>query len=601
MENPNELSLSLKSLAQNPGVYQFFDKNGEILYVGKAKNLKKRVSSYFAKEQLGKTKALVSKIVSLKTIVVETEFDALLLENNLIKTLQPRYNIQLKDDKTYPFICIKNERFPRIFLTRKTPRDGSKYFGPYANVKMAKGLLELIGEIYPLRNCNFDLSEKNIQNAKYKCCLEYHLKNCLGPCENLQNLEDYNQNVEAISGLLKGNYSQSLEILQEKMLRFSSNLQFEQAQSLKEKIELLKTHKAKSTIVNPSISNVDVLTLVFDDDLIYYNYLVVANGSVVQSYSSELKNKIEEPKEEILLSVLVEMRNKFNSTSSEIFLPFEVDYKIPGLALVCPKIGDKKALVDFSIRNAKFYRQDQLKQIKIVDPDRHTNRIMAEMKTLLHLSAEPRHIEGFDNSNLQGTNPVGACVVFKDGKPSKNEYRIFNIKTVEGPNDFASMEEVIYRRYKRMLEENSPLPELIVIDGGKGQLSSAVKSLEALGLRGKIAILGIAKRLEEIYFPDDPIPLYLDKKSETLKVIQHIRNESHRYGISKHRAKRSKDSLKSELDHLSGIGPVSKKKLLDKFKSIKGIRNASEKELADVLGQSKAKALHLLLQEKNKN
>lgn len=589
-----DLVLSLSTLAHQPGVYQFYDKNQDLLYVGKAKNLKKRVNSYFTKKQTGKTQVLVRKIHSLETIIVNTEFDALLLENNLIKKHQPRYNIQLKDDKTYPWICIKNERFPRIFLTRNRIKDGSAYFGPYANVKMANTLLDLIKEIYPLRSCKYNLSEANIESNKFKTCLEYHIQNCLGPCEALQTEEEYNQNIVLAKKIVKGKFSENLNFLRTEMQQFAAETKFEQAQKFKEKIELLEKYQVKSTVVNPNINNVDVFTLLNNEqNTIYYNFLKISNGSIIQSYTSDLKKKLEESDEQIMQNIIVDIREKFQSTSKEIYLAFPVNIDIPGITLTVPKIGDKKAIVDLSLRNVKYYRIDQLKKIKITDPEKHTERIMQEMKTLLHLSEAPTHIEGFDNSNLQGTHPVSACVVFKNGKPSKRDYRHFNIKTVEGPDDFASMEEVVYRRYKRLLEEKQALPQLIIIDGGKGQLSSAVKSLERLNLRGKIAILGIAKRLEEIFFPDDPIPLYLDKRSETLRIIQQIRNESHRFGISHHRKRRSKTHIQSELDSIKGIGPSTKTVLLSHFKSVKRIKEASQKEIEKEIGTHKGQLLWL--------
>lgn len=586
------LKLILQTLPDNPGVYQYYDKNGKILYVGKAKNLKKRVSSYFNKiHDAGKTRVMVSKIAEIQTIIVETEFDALLLENNLIKKYLPKYNVLLKDDKTYPWICIKNEPFPRIFKTRKVIRDGSEYFGPYASVGILQALLGLIREIYPLRTCNYDLSPKNIESGKYKVCLEYHIGNCLGPCEGFQSQENYDANIESIRNIIKGNYNDAIRFMTRLMNEYAEKLDFETAQSIKEKIDLVKNYQVKSTVVNPAIKNVDVFTIISDESAAYVNFLRVNNGAIIQSHTLELKKKLDESDDELLESAIVEILNRFGNHSREIYLPFDLDLEIPNVKISVPQIGDKKRLLDLSERNAKYFRLEQLKQMKIIDPDRHTKRIMAQMQKDLRMPAEPRHIEGFDNSNIQGTNPVSACVVFKDGKPSKKDYRIFNVKTVEGPDDFATMEEVIYRRYKRVLEEEGELPQLILIDGGKGQLSSALKSIDKLGLRGKITIIGIAKRLEEIFFPGDSIPLYLDKSSETLKVLQHIRNESHRFGITKHRARRSKNSFNSELEGIPGIGERTIQDLLNKFKSVKRIKSASKEELAEIVGDSRAEKI----------
>ncbi len=588
----DNIALILKTLPEKPGVYQHIDKNGKIIYIGKAKNLKKRVSSYFQKtHDRFKTVKLVKNIADIKTIVVETEYDALLLENSLIKKYKPKYNVMLKDDKTYPWICIKNERFPRIIYTRNLVKDGSEYFGPYANARIAKILLDLFREIYTFRTCNYDLSENKIESGKYKVCLEYHLGNCMGPCEGLQDEAEYMEMVENARQILKGNFKEANGYLLEKMNELAENLEFEKAQVIKEKLDLLRNYQAKSTVVNAAITNVDVYSIISDESYAYVNFFNLNNGAIVRSHTTEIKKKLDETDEEILETAIIDLRERFSSNAKEIYVPFEIDLEIPNVKITVPKIGDKKRIVDLSERNAKYFRLEKLKQTKIVDPDRHTNRIMAQMKADLHLPKEPRHIEGFDNSNIQGTNPVAACVVFKDGKPSKKDYRKFNIKTVEGPNDFASMEEVVYRRYKRMLDEDEELPQLIIIDGGKGQLSSAVKSLDRLGLRGKISILGIAKRLEELYFPGDSTPLYLDKSSETLKVIQNIRNESHRFGINHHRSRRSKNSFNSELEQIPGIGEKTTKDLLRKFKSTKRIKSATKEELAEVVGQSRAQKI----------
>lgn len=586
------LEIQLLTLPEQPGVYQYFDADGTIIYVGKAKNLKKRVSSYFNKfHDNGKTRVLVKKIASIRHIVVETETDALLLENNLIKKHQPRYNVLLKDDKSYPWICIKNERFPRVFSTRRVIKDGSDYFGPYTSMKTVSTLLDLIKGLYYLRTCNYDLSEQKIEAGKYKVCLEYHLGNCKGPCEGLETEAEYHQNIKAIKEILKGNFKDSLSQFKAQMKQYAANMQFEEAQKIKEKIEVLENYQAKSTIVNPKISNVDVFSIVSDESYGYVNFLQLSYGSIIRSHTLEIKKKLDEPDVELLELAITEIRQRFHSKSKEIYVPFKVDIG-EDIKVTVPQLGDKKHILDLSERNAKYYRMERFKQDKIVDPDRHANRIMAQMKADLRLHEEPRHIECFDNSNIQGTNPVAACVVFKNGKPSKKDYRHFNIKTVEGPDDFASMEEVVYRRYKRMLDEAQPLPQLIIIDGGKGQLSSALKSLEALNLRGKIAIIGIAKRLEELYYPNDPIPLYLDKKSETLKVIQQLRNEAHRFGIEHHRNKRSRSALNTELETIPGVGEKTVVELLKHFKSVKRIANAKLDELEQVVGIARAEKVY---------
>jgi excinuclease ABC subunit C len=588
----DSLKIQLSTLPEGPGVYQFYNKDETILYVGKAKNLKKRVSSYFNKNHdYGKTRILVKHISEIRHIVVPTETDALLLENNLIKKYQPKYNVLLKDDKSYPWICIKKERFPRIFPTRKFIKDGSEYFGPYTSMHTVRTLLDLIRGVYPLRTCNYDLSEKKIAEGKYKICLEYHLGNCKGPCEGLQSEEEYNLQVNDIREIIKGNFKSSLAYFKKQMKSLAERKLFEEAQQIKEKIEVLENYQAKSTIVNPKINNVDVFSIISDEAYAYVNFLQLSHGAVIRSHTLEMKKKLDESERELLQMAIVEIRQRFNSQSNEAYLPFVVAVD-PNLKVSVPKAGDKKRILELSERNAKFYRQDRFKQIKIIDPERHTKRIMAQMQKDLRLSQEPRHIECFDNSNMQGTNPVAACVVFKNGKPLKKEYRKFNIKTVTGPDDFASMEEVVFRRYRRQLEENEELPQLIVIDGGKGQLSSAVKSLDKLGLRGKIAIIGIAKRLEEIYFPEDPIPLYLDKKSESLKIIQQLRNEAHRFGITFHRQKRSSAAINSELEQIEGIGDKTAQVLLKNFKSVKRIKEATIDDLAKSIGLAKAKKIY---------
>ncbi|QTD36647.1 excinuclease ABC subunit UvrC [Polaribacter batillariae] len=582
------LELQLQTLPNTPGVYQYFDKNDVIIYIGKAKNLKKRVASYFTKKhENGKTRVLVKNIVRIKHIVVNTETDALLLENNLIKKYKPKYNVLLKDDKSYPWLCIKKERFPRIFLTRRVVKDGSEYFGPYTSVKTVRILLDLIKELYPLRTCNYDLSAQKINEGKYKVCLEYHLGNCLGPCEGLETQTHYENSIKEIKNIIKGNFKESLDKFKKMMLDFSESMEFEKAQKIKEKLDRLNNYQAKSTIVNPSINNVDVFSIISDETHGYANFLKISNGSIIQSHTTEIKKKLDETDKELLELFIVEIRQRFNSQSPEIYVPFKVNLG-ETVKVTVPKLGDKKRIVNLSERNAKYYRMEQFKQIKIVDPDRHTKRIMAQMKKDLRLSVEPRHIECFDNSNIQGTNPVAACVVFKDAKPSKKDYRHYNIKTVVGPDDFSSMEEVVYRRYKRLLAEDEPLPQLIIVDGGKGQLSSGLKALERLGLRGKIAIIGIAKRLEEIYYPGDPIPLYLDKKSETLKITQYLRNEAHRFGITFHRNKRSKSAIQTELEQIPDVGKQTITTLLRTFKSAKRVKEASLEDLKKSIGHARA-------------
>lgn len=586
------LELQLKTLPSEPGVYRYYDKNDTLLYVGKAKNLKKRVSSYFTKNHIGsRIKLMVSKIVRLETTIVNSEYDALLLENNLIKEHQPFYNILLKDDKSYPWICIKKEPFPRIFLTRNIIKDGSEYYGPYAKVKQAKYLIDIIKNLYQLRTCNLNLAPNKIEKGKYKVCLEYHIKNCEGACEGLEDEGHYAEKIDAIRGIIKGDFKKAKAYLEAEMYRYASKLEFENAQMSKEKLQTLEDYQTHTTIINPKIDDVDVFGIVSDETAGYINYFKIKNGSIVQSYTTEVKKILDESDEEILEEALIEIRRKFDSHSAEVFLPFHLNIEIPKVKLIVPKLGDKKRIVELSEKNANEYRIEKLKQVQILDPERHTDRIMAEMKRLLHLPEEPRYIEGFDNSNIQGTNPVSACVVFKNGKPSKADYRIFHPKTVVGANDFATMEEVIYRRYKRLLDEGADLPQLILIDGGKGQLSSAIKSLKLLGLYGKISIIGIAERLEELYFPNDPIPLYLDKKSETLKILQQVRDEAHRFGVKHHRIRRKNTTIKSELEEIPGVGKKSIELLLQKLKSAKRVKEAPLEILEEILGKAKGKVV----------
>lgn len=581
----------IKRIPSNPGVYQYFDKNGTIIYVGKAKNLKKRVSSYFNKSQKdsAKTAILVRKIVDIKYLVVDSELDALLLENNLIKKYLPKYNIQLKDDKTYPWICIKNEPFPRVFTTRRVVKDGSKYFGPYASVKMMYTLLDLIKDVYPLRTCKLNLAADQIKKGNYKVCLEYHIGNCLGPCEEKQTKQDYQQYIDEISNILKGNIGAVIKELKELMNRFSEALNFEAALDVKNKIASLQNYYSKSAIVSPTIHNVDVISMVEDDKSAFVNYLKINNGAIIHGHTIEVKKKLDEKAEEIIPFVLLDMRDRYGDESREVVS--SIPFKKAGLELKItqPQRGDKRALLELSQRNAKFFMLEKHKQDKVVNPERHTERIMETMQKDLRLKEWPTHIECFDNSNFHGTNAVAACVVFKNGKPSKKDYRHFNIKTVDGPDDFASMEEVVMRRYKRLLAEDQPLPQLVIIDGGKGQLSSAMKSIDELGLRGQITVIGIAKKLEEIYFPGDSIPVYIDKRSESLKIIQHLRNEAHRFGITHHRNKRSKNALGTELTTIPGIGEKTATDLIKHFKSVSRIKKANLKDLSESIGFSKGK------------
>lgn len=582
----------VNSLPDSPGVYQYFDKHGKIIYIGKAKNLKKRVSSYFYKKhEYGKLLYLVTSITDIKYIVVSTELDALLLENNLIKKYQPRYNVALKDDKSYPWICIKNEPFPRVFQTRTFVRDGSLYFGPYTSLRTMYTILDLIKKLYPLRTCTLPLSEANIKNKKFKVCLEYHIKNCKGPCQEFQSEEEYDQDIAQIKYILKGNIASVIKQLKELMWHFSEKYDFENAQLLKEKIDSLEKYQSRSVIVSPTIEDADVFSILTDDSSGYVNYLKIINGSVVQAHTLELKKKLDETKEDLLLLAITELRQRFHSTAKEIIVPIELDMHFPDAEFIIPKIGDKKKLLELSERNADYYRRDKLVKNALVIKEKPTDRILKTMMSDLRLKELPVHIECFDNSNIQGAFPVSACVVFKNVKPSKKDYRIFHIKSVEGPDDFASMEEVIYRRYKRMLDEKNPLPQLIIIDGGKGQVSAAIKSLEELKLSGTIPVIGIAKKLEEIFYPGDPLPLYLNKKSETLKIIQQMRDEAHRFGLKHHRNRRVRESFNSELVDIKGIGKDTMNKLLSHFKSVNKIKNSSEEEIAKVVGASKAQLI----------
>lgn len=596
-----KLKRIVKSLPDKPGVYQYLDANGKIIYVGKAKDLKKRVSSYFNRDihQSGKVTMLVRRIADIRTIVVQNELEALLLENSLIKEYQPKYNINLKDDKTYPWICIRKERFPRIFPTRNMIRDGSQYFGPYASVKVMHNLLDLIKRLYPVRTCSLNLNPGAIAAGKYKICLEFHIGNCKGPCEGLQTEDEYDAMIRNIKSIIRGQTRMVATHIQELMMEYAEKFEFEQAQLLKEKLVLLDQYHSKSTVVNTSVSNADVFTVISDERSGFVNYLKVVDGAVIQGYTVEIKKKLDESDEDILAFVLGEIRIRTQSDSTEVIIPFPLGLEIPGVVFTIPQKGDKKHLLELSVNNAKHYRIEQMKQAELVDPERRGKRVLEQLRKDLRMNTLPERIECFDNSNHGGDYAVAAMVSFKNAKPDKKEYRHFNIKTVEGPDDFASMEEVIYRRYKRLLDEEKALPQLIVVDGGKGQLSSAVKSLEKLGLRGKITIIGIAKRLEEIYYPGDSLPMYLDKKSESLKIIQHLRDEAHRFGITHHRKKREKATIKTELTGIPGIGDATADLLLKKFKSVTGVKNAKSVEIEKVAGKARAKIILDYFEKKN--
>lgn len=579
----------VKLLPHQPGIYQFFDAEGKILYVGKAKDLRHRVSSYFAKNHAdGKTSLLVRKIVDLRVILVPTEFEALLLENSLIKELQPRYNILLRDDKSFPFIRIRNERFPRVEGMRNPEEDKSEYYGPYASVRTMKTVLQLTHKLYKLRTCNYDLSAKSIATSKYKKCLEYHIGNCKAPCEGLQSEEDYVANMGEVREIIKGRLAGLLKVMKPIMHEHAEKLEFEEAEEYREKIERLETYRAKSIVVNPDIGDVDIYGLASDASSTYVNYMRVIDGAVVHGITIELKRRLEETDVEMLQLAIAELRQRYQSLSTEAIVPFDPEIEVPGVTFTIPRIGDKKKLLELCERNVRYFMLDKQKQEKLVDPEGATTRVLEQLKQDLRLSELPTHIECFDNSNTQGTDPVSACVVFKDAKPSKKDYRHFNIRTVEGPDDFASMEEAVERRYSRLVTEGEPLPQLIVIDGGKGQLSAAMNALERLGLRGKVAIIGIAKKLEEIYFPGDPYPLHIDKRSSSLRVIQHMRNEAHRFGITHHRGKRSKRVIKTGLEAIAGIGPGTAQKLLTRFGSIRGIQEAIPEDVIALVGKKKA-------------
>ena len=604
----------LKTIPSDPGVYQYFDNKGEIIYVGKAKNLKRRVHSYFNKNQSGKVRVLVSRIADIKFIVVANEMEALLLENNFIKQYKPRYNIMLKDDKTYPWICIKNERFPRVFLTRKKVKDGSIYFGPYPSVMTAKTLLEMLRQLYPIRNCKLTLKEENIKNGHYRPCLEYHIGNCKAPCDGSINEDDYRQMILNVKKVIKGNINEVLRDMKAQMMSHAAKLEFEQAQLIKDKYDLLANYHAKSVVCSNNIFDMEVFSFEDADSSFYVNYMKIVEGAIIQSHSFEIKRKLDETPEELLSIAIVEIHQMNADTDtdnntdadtdtdnnanikgyrriSEILVPIALDLDLTDVHFTVPQKGEKYEILQLSRRNAKQYRIEVEKLRTLVDPERHTKRILNQMKDDLRLPVLPEVIECFDNSNFQGDYAVAAMTQFVNAKPNKSGYRHFNIKTVEGPNDFASMEEILYRRYSRLLNEGHRLPDLIVVDGGKGQLSAAVKVLQQLGIFGKISIIGIAEKLEEIYFPGDSIPLYIDKRSETLKVIQHIRDEAHRFGITHHRKKFEKGFIHSELNDIKGIGKQTAEKLMLELKSVKNIKEADLETLTKIIGKAKAKVV----------
>ncbi|MES2445538.1 MAG: excinuclease ABC subunit UvrC [Bacteroidota bacterium] len=595
---------ALADIPHKPGVYQYFDVDDTLIYIGKAKDLRNRVGSYFNQENNqfnGKTRVLVSKIRRISFTIVDTEIDAWLLENSLIKKHQPRYNIMLKDDKTYPWIIIKKEQFPRIYWTRKYIKDGSTYFGPYASVGMMHTILDLIKETYTLRTCNLPLTPQNINEGKFKVCLEYQIGNCKGPCQNYQSKADYDQNIEEIKDILNGKIGNVIKTVKQVVKTASEDLNFELAHAYQKKLGVLEKYQSKSTVVNSAITNIDVVSIASDERYAFVNYLKVMNGSIIQTQTIEIKKRLDESDEELLTIAITEFRTKFKSTSREIVVPFNVSLDDDNLKLIVPKLGEKKKLLELSQKNVLFFKREKLNQYEKLNPDLRTDRILTQMQKDLRLTQLPHHIECFDNSNFQGKYPVSAIVVFKNAKPSKKDYRHFNVKTVEGPNDFATMEEAVYRRYKRMLDDEGTLPQLIIIDGGKGQLSSAVSSLKKLCIANRVTIIGIAKRLEELYYPGDSLPLYLDKKSETLKIIQQLRDEAHRFGITFHRKKRDQGTLKTELELIPGIGKTTADKLLVKFKSVKKIKEASEKDLSEVLNKKQMQTLNSFFNEQKEN
>ena len=587
----DKLKKIISILPDSPGVYKYYSAEGELIYIGKAKSLKKRVSSYFNKNQYEnkKTAVLVSRIADIQYTVVDTEFDALLLENNLIKEFKPRFNIDWKDDKTYPFIRLTKERFPKIFPTRNPVKDGSEYFGPYGSVRMMHTILELVRSVYPLRNCNLNLTDANIKAGKFKTCLEYQIGNCKGPCEGLQSEEDYMGSIENVRKILRGNVGEVIQYLKKEMHEAAAELLFEVAAAAKTKLDILENYQGKSTVVTQVRHDVDVFNMADAGKSAFINYLKVNHGIIIQTQTLEYKKRLDETPQEMLETAIAEMRNRYNSKAEEILVPFELDIDDENIRFTVPKTGDKKKLLDLSLKNAIFYKNDKITQSEKINPDLRVERVLTQMKNDLHLTELPYHIECFDNSNFQGKYPVSAMVCFKNGKPSKKDYRHFNVQTVEGPNDFATMKEAITRRYKRLIEENQPLPQLLVVDGGKGQLSSAVEALKEMGIYTKLPVIGIAKRLEEIYYPDDPLPLHIDKKSETLKIIQQMRDEAHRFGITHLRKRRDKGTLVTELTTIKGVGEETAKQLLSYFKSVKKIKEASAESIEAIIGKAKAK------------
>ncbi len=591
MKNSDDFNIKIKSLPQNPGIYKYLDKSGNIIYVGKAKNLKKRVSSYFVKKhQSYKTNVLVKNIHEIEYIITETENDALLLENILIKSLQPRYNVMLKDDKTYPWVCIKNENFPRVFYTRQKINDGSEYFGPFTSVYTIKTLLNLVRQLFPIRTCNLNLSQENIKSGKYKVCLEYHIGNCLAPCVGAVSEEIYSDWINDIRKIFKGNLHQVQVFFINKMKEQAKNLEFEKAAEIKAKLDIIENYKSKSTIVNTNISDTEAFGFAKDLNSAYISYMRIQTGTVIAAQSIEIRKKIDETDEDMLLYAVLELRERLSSDAKITLLPFEIEYEIENIKIEIPKRGDKFNIIDLANRNAKFFMLEKHKQIENKNPEKHIQRKLETLKKDLNLSVLPRHIECFDNSNIQGTNPVAACIVFKNARPSKDDYRHYNVKTVDSPDDYASMSEIVFRRYKRLIEENKELPQLIIIDGGKGQLNAALKSLKQLNLE-KISLISIAERLEEIYFPGDSIPLYLDKNSESLKIIQQARDEAHRFAINFHRNKRSNKFAVSELENINGIGDKTIDLLLTKFKSLSQLKKVKEIDLENIIGKAKTKLI----------
>lgn len=588
-----EIREYIKSLPTKPGIYQYWDDQGEIIYIGKAKNLRNRVSSYFVNEQQlnGKTRVLVRKIRKITFTIVDTEIDAWLLENSLIKKHQPRYNVMLKDDKTYPWIVIKNEPFPRIFTTRKVIRDGSKYYGPYASGGMMHAIMDTIRELFPLRTCNLALTKENIEKGKFRICLEYQIGNCNGPCEGFETEEEYERKLSDIRDILEGKIGGVIRRIKAQMEEAAGRMDYEEAHKLKLKIDLLDRYQSKSTVVSTSITNLDVFNIASEGNYAFVNFLKVVNGMIIQTQTIELKKRLDESEAELLALAIPEIRERFNSNSTEIVVPFKLDIASDRLRFTVPKAGEKKKLLELSQKNVAYFKKERLEQYEKLNPEVRTERLLRKMQADLRMKVLPKHIECFDNSNVQGQYPVSAIVVFRDGKPSKKEYRHFNVKTVEGPNDFATMEEAVFRRYRRLLDEGQAMPQLVVIDGGKGQLSAALKSLRLLGIENQLTIIGIAKRLEEIYYPNDPYPLYLDKKSETLRVIQHLRDEAHRFGITFHRKQRSRKTFRTELDQIPGIGEVTAGKLLNRFRSVKKIREAEDYLLLEILNTKQLAAL----------